>query len=55
MPLTLVTVPVTAFEQNCTILMCDETKKPPSLTPVVMFSALPKSWMSWAQRRKKCC
>lgn len=33
MPLTLVTVPVTAFEQNCTILMCDETRKAAIVDP----------------------
>lgn len=33
MPLTLVTVPVTAFEQNCTILMCNETKKAAIVDP----------------------
>ncbi|MBM95409.1 MAG: hypothetical protein CMI09_06130 [Oceanospirillaceae bacterium] len=33
MALTLVTVPVTAFQQNCSILMCNETRKAAIVDP----------------------
>ncbi len=41
-------VPVTPFQQNCSILWCEKTKKAAVVDPGATLNASSRRWPSWA-------